>query len=67
MKYAILGINHALLRGGLRRLNRLYGIEHENRFATRSIFLQRKAARSALAVKGFTSAKAAPLTGCGPI
>ena len=38
-----------------------------NRFATRSIFLQRKAVRSVLAVKGFTSANPAPLTGCGPI
>ena len=41
--------------------------EDLNRFATRSIFLQRKAARSVLAVKGFTSAKPAPLTGGGPI
>ena len=32
-------------------------------FCTRSIFLQRKAVRSVLAVKGFTSARAAPLTG----
>jgi hypothetical protein len=35
-------------------------------FSTRSIFLQRKAARSVLAVKGFTSAKPAPLTKLRP-